>query len=35
MTTRREVLDVDLVHDAGAGRDDLEVVEGVWPQRRN
>ena len=24
-----EVLDVDLVHDAGAGRDDLEVVEGA------
>ena len=23
-----QVLDVDLVHDAGAGRDDLEVVEG-------
>ena len=23
----RQVLDVDLVHDAGAGRDDLEVVE--------
>ncbi len=25
----REVLDVDLVHDAGARRDDLEVVEGA------
>ena len=24
-----QVLDVDLVHDAGAGRDDLEVVEGA------
>ena len=24
-----EVLDVDLVDDAGAGRDDLEVVEGA------
>ncbi len=28
----REVLDVDLVHDAGAGRDDLELVErGLAP----
>ena len=27
-----QVLDVDLVHDAGAGRDDLEVVErGLAP----
>ncbi len=26
-----EVLDVDLVHDAGAGRDDLEVVERALP----
>jgi hypothetical protein len=25
----RQVLDVDLVHDAGAGRDDAEVVEGL------
>ena len=24
-----QVLDVDLVHDAGAGRDDLEVLEGL------
>ncbi len=27
--TRGQVLDVDLVHDAGARRDDLEVVEGA------
>ena len=27
----REVLDVDLVHDAGVGRHDLEVAEGVLP----
>ena len=24
-----QILDVDLVHDAGAGRDDLEIVEGA------
>ena len=29
ITDAREVLDVDLVHDAGAGRDDLELVEGA------
>ena len=28
MTTLRQVLDVDLVHDAGARRHHLEVVEG-------
>ena len=27
----REVLEVDLVHDADAGRDDLEAIEGLHP----
>ena len=31
----REVLEVDLVDDARVRRDDLEVVEACWPQRRN
>ncbi len=31
----REVLEVHLVHDAGARRHDVEVLERLWPQRRN
>ena len=34
-TTRGQVLQVDLVDDAGAGRHDAQVAERVWAQRRS
>ena len=31
----RQVLEIHLVHDAGAGRHDLKLSNADWPQRRN